>query len=44
MNFTDAFVAKGCSKDGAGVPAVTLGAAEQWIGGVHFYDAHGRSS
>ncbi|CAE6432949.1 unnamed protein product [Rhizoctonia solani] len=31
MNFTDAFVAKGCSKDDAGVPAVTLGAAEQWI-------------
>ncbi|KAG9120560.1 hypothetical protein FRC07_003896, partial [Ceratobasidium sp. 392] len=29
INFTDSFVADGCKK-GSGVPAVTLGAAEQW--------------
>ncbi|KAG8696540.1 hypothetical protein FRC08_007085, partial [Ceratobasidium sp. 394] len=29
VNFTDSFVADGC-KGGSGVPAVTLGAAEQW--------------
>ncbi|KAG8728019.1 hypothetical protein FRC11_011944, partial [Ceratobasidium sp. 423] len=31
INFTDAFVPNGCSKDETGVPAVTIGAAEQWI-------------
>lgn len=31
MDFTDSFVAKGCSGSGSGVPAVTLGAGEQWI-------------
>jgi hypothetical protein len=31
MNFTDDFVADGCSGD-KGIPAVTLGAATQWYG------------
>ncbi|CAE6448508.1 unnamed protein product [Rhizoctonia solani] len=31
IDFTDSFVAKECSKDNTGVPAVTIGAAEQWI-------------
>ncbi|KAG8731948.1 hypothetical protein FRC10_001325 [Ceratobasidium sp. 414] len=30
MNFTDSFVPTGCSRNVSGVPAVTLGAAEQW--------------
>ncbi|KAF8600190.1 FAD binding domain-containing protein [Ceratobasidium sp. AG-I] len=29
--FTDSFVAKGCESSTSGVPAVTLGAAEQWL-------------
>lgn len=31
MNFTDSFTAAGCSGRTSGVPAVTLGAAEQWL-------------
>ncbi|ELU40474.1 FAD/FMN-containing protein [Rhizoctonia solani AG-1 IA] len=31
INFTDSFVAEGCSGD-QGVPAVTIGAATQWFG------------
>ncbi|KAG9082944.1 hypothetical protein FRC06_004762, partial [Ceratobasidium sp. 370] len=30
MSFVDSFVATGCSRNVSGVPAVTLGAAEQW--------------
>ncbi|KAG8722046.1 hypothetical protein FRC09_006928 [Ceratobasidium sp. 395] len=30
MNFTDSFIADGCPRSTSGVPAVTLGAAEQW--------------
>ncbi|CAE7193056.1 unnamed protein product [Rhizoctonia solani] len=31
INFTEAFVPNGCSEDKIGVPAATIGAAEQWI-------------
>ncbi|KAG9088950.1 hypothetical protein FS749_001732 [Ceratobasidium sp. UAMH 11750] len=39
MNFTDSFVADGC-KNGSGVPAVTLGAAEQWRDVYKAADGH----
>ncbi|CAE6478775.1 unnamed protein product, partial [Rhizoctonia solani] len=31
INFSDSFVPKGCSNNQTGTPAVTVGAAEQWI-------------
>ncbi|KAG9113669.1 hypothetical protein FRC07_007765 [Ceratobasidium sp. 392] len=39
MNFTDSFVPRGCSKRISGVPAVTLGAGEQWRGESYVYEA-----
>lgn len=37
MHFTDSFVAKGCGSGTTSVPAVTLGAAEQWLGRHSYY-------
>ncbi|KAH7341890.1 hypothetical protein B0J17DRAFT_765885 [Rhizoctonia solani] len=37
IDFTDSFVAEGCSGD-QGIPAVTVGAAEQWYAGQLFHD------
>ncbi|KAF8599094.1 FAD-binding domain-containing protein [Ceratobasidium sp. AG-I] len=31
IHFTDSFIAKGCGSGVFGIPAVTLGAAEQWL-------------
>ncbi|KAG8759818.1 hypothetical protein FRC11_001331 [Ceratobasidium sp. 423] len=40
MNFTDSFVAAGCPDNQTAEPAVTLGAAEQWLGEYsHVYKA-----
>ncbi|KAB5588741.1 hypothetical protein CTheo_7818 [Ceratobasidium theobromae] len=40
IKFTDSFVSKGCSNAKYGVPAVTLGAAEQWLDVYKAADDH----
>ena len=32
IQFTNTFIAEGCESGASAIPAVTLGAAEQWLG------------